>query len=115
MPRPMRNAPDFIDLQNLLGALGESYQVVVYFCTRIRADKVECIGKTYGAPYTLESPVQHVALASFPIAHPQEMVQVMYTLAYDLWMQHDGGGETAARRGGTRDWRGRLEVPRRRV
>lgn len=114
MPQPSRNAPDFLDLSNLCEALGENYAVVVYFSTRIRADKVEVLGKTYGAPYTLDAQVQHVAMASFPIKQPKDMAVTMYTLAFDLWLQHDGGGATAAKRGAPTDWRGRVEVPRRR-
>lgn len=115
MPQPHRNGPDWIDLQNLLGTLGESYHVVVYFTTRVRADRVEVVGKTYGAPYTVEAAVEHVALVSFPLRQPQDMAQVFFTLAFDLWCQHDGGGATAAKRGAPRDWRGKIEVPRRRV
>jgi hypothetical protein len=114
MPQPRRDAPDYVDLQNILGALGEEYKVVVYFSTRLRSDKVEVIGKTYGAPYTLDAPVQHVALASFPIKQPKDMAVTMYTLAFDLWCQHDGAGATAARRGAPVSWYGHLEIPRRR-
>jgi hypothetical protein len=114
MPQPHKNAPDFVDLANLLSALGEDYKVVVYFVTRLRADRVEVIGKTYGAPYTQEATVQHVALASFPIKQPKDMGQTMYTVAFDLWCQHDGGGATAARRGAPTTWRGHPETPRRR-
>lgn len=114
MPMPVKNAPDWIDLQGMMGALGEQYQVVVYFSTRIRGDIVEIIGKTHGAPYTLEAPVQHVALASFPCNRPKDMATTMYTIAFDLWLQHDGGGASAAKRGPTYDWRGRVEKPRRR-
>lgn len=114
MPRVTKNEPDYIDLQNLLGVLGEAYSVVVYFSTRLRSDRVEVIGKTYGAPYTLEAPVQHVALASWPIKQPQDMASTLYTLAFDLWCQHDGAGATAARRGAPTTWRGYPEVPARR-
>lgn len=114
MPQVTKNAPDYIDLANLLGVLGEEYKVVVYFSTRLRGDKVEVIGKTYGAPYTLEAPVEHVALASFPIKQPRDMAQTYYTIAFDLWCQHDGGGATAAKRGAPTTWRGYPEVPRRR-
>jgi len=114
MPQPQRNAPDYIDLANILGALGEEYKVVVYFSTRLRGDLVEVIGKTYSAPYTLESPIEHVALASFPIRQPKDMAVTMYTLAFDLWCQHDGGGATAAKRGTPYTWQGRVETPRRR-
>lgn len=114
MPQPTKNAPDWIDVQNLLGVLGEEYKVVVYFSTRVRADKVETIGKTYLAPYTLEAPVAHVALVTFPLQKPRDMATVCYSIAFDLWCQHDGGGATAAERGPTHSWQGRIEVPRRR-
>jgi len=50
MPQPTKNAPDYLDLQNLLSVLGAEYHVVAYFSTRIRADKVDIIGKTHRAP-----------------------------------------------------------------
>lgn len=114
MPMPTKNAPDYIDLENICGSLGETYHVVVYFSTRIRGGRVEVLGKTHGAPYTLEAPVEHVALATFDIKRPADMVQTMFTLCWDLWCQHDGGGATAAKRGAPHDWQGRIEVPRRR-
>lgn len=114
MPQPTKNAPDLIDLQNILGALGEHYHVVVYFSLRLRGDKMECIGKTHSAPYTLEAPIEHVALVSWPILHKKDFPTTLYTLAFDLWCQHDGGGATAARRGAPTTWRGYPEVPTRR-
>lgn len=111
MAQQAKNNPDLIDLQNLLGVLGETYSVVVYFSARLRDDRVELIGKTYGAPYTLDAPVEHVALVSFPIKLPKDMASTMYTLAFDLWCQHDGGGATAATRGPAYGWNGRVEVP----
>lgn len=114
MPQPHKNAPDLIDLQNLLGVLGEEYKVVVYFCTRLRGDRLETIGKTIGAPYAIDGPVVHVALVSFEIKRPRDMVQTYFTIAWDLWCQHDGGGATAAARGAPHSWSGFPEVPRRR-
>jgi len=114
MPQPVKNAPDYIDIQNLCGVLGEEYQVVVYFSIRVRGDVVEVIGKTHSAPYTQAAEVQHVAMATFPVNRPKDMGTTLHTLAFDLWLQHDGGGATAARRGPPHDWRGRVEVPRRR-
>lgn len=114
MPQPTKNAPDLIDLQNLCASLGEEYHVVVYFTCRIRADKCEWVAKTYGPPYTNESEVQHVALQSVPLFAKRDIPTILYTLAFDLWLQHDGGGATAAKRGPTYDWRGKVEVPRRR-
>lgn len=115
MPQPTRNAPDFIDVENMCASLGESYSVVVYFTVRIRSGKVELIGKTHGAPYTQESAPVHVALASWPITLKKDMAVQMYTVAFDLWCQHDGGGATAAKRGAPYNWQGRVETPRRRT
>jgi hypothetical protein len=114
MPAPLKNAPDMIDVENLCSALGEEFAVVVYWSTRLRGGKVEVIGKTHGAPYTEEAPVQHVALASSPVQYRFDIVQTMYTLAFDLWCQHDGAGATAAKRGAPRGWDGRVEKVRRR-
>jgi len=114
MPQPTRNAPDMIDVENMCAALGEAYHVVVYFTTRLRGGKVELIGKTHGVPYSQEAPVEHVALASWPVQQQKDVVATMYTIAFDLWCQHDGGGATAATRGAPRDWQGRVQTPRRR-
>jgi len=111
MPQPTKNAPDLLDVENLCTALGETYHVVVYFTTRIRNQKVELIGKTHCSPYTQDAPVQHVALASWPITSKKDIPTAMYTVAFDLWCQHDGGGATAAQRGPSYGWNGRVEVP----
>jgi hypothetical protein len=114
MPQPKKDAPDLIDLQNLTAQIGESYAHVVYFVSRVRADALEIIGKSVPAPYTPDTPPTHVALQRVPITAGRDLVVTMFTLAFDLWLQHDGGGATAAARGPTRDWQGRIEVPRRR-
>jgi hypothetical protein len=114
MPQPTKNNPDYIDVGNLLRALSNDYQVVVYYSVRFRSDYVEVIGKTVGAPYSPDADPQYVALAKFPFHLKTDMAVTLYTLAFDLWCQHDGGGATAAHRGAPRAWDGRLEVPRRR-
>jgi hypothetical protein len=114
MPQTTKNEPDYIDVGNILRALSESYQVVVYYGIRFRADYVEVTGKTHGAPYTPDAPVEHVALSKIQFFHKANMAVTLYTLAFDLWCQHDGGGATAARRGPPTDWAGRVEIPRRR-
>lgn len=114
MPQRTKNTPDPIDIENLCSALGESYAVVVYWTVRLRGGRVEVIGKTHGAPYTQDCPVIHVALASFKVQQPADMFQTMFTVAWDLWCQHDGAGATAARRGAPTTWQGYPEVPRRR-
>jgi hypothetical protein len=114
MPQPRKDEPDELDVFNMVSAIGEGYAHAVYFTTRYRADLVETIAKTVPAPYTPDTPPTYVALQTHKIGTPSRMSVVHYTLAFDLWLQHDGGGATAARRGPPRDWRGRLEVPKRR-
>lgn len=114
MPQPTRDAPDMLDVENMCASLGEAYHVVVYFTTRIRNCKVELIGKTHGAPYSQDAPVQHVAMASWPVQLKKDVAVQMYTIAFDLWCQHDGAGATAAKRGVPHTWQGRVETPRRR-
>jgi hypothetical protein len=115
MPQVQKDAPDMIDVENMCAALGESYSVVVYFSVRIRGGKVELIGKTHSAPYGHDAPVEHVALASWPVQQRKDMPTAMYTVAFDLWCQHDGAGATAAKRGVPHTWQGRVETPRRRT
>jgi len=114
MPQVTKNNPDWIDVENMTAALAEGYGVVVHFYTRLRTGRVEVIGKTHCSPYDIKAPVTHVALVSFPVTQARDMASVYYSVAFDLWCQHDGGGATAATRGQTRGWDGRLEVPRRR-
>jgi len=114
MPQKPYNAPDMIDVENICASIGESYSCVVYFSTRIRGGKVELIGKTHSAPYSPDAPVQHVALASWPVQLRKDMAQEMFNIAWDLWCQHDGAGATAAKRGAPRSWQGGIETPRRR-
>lgn len=115
MPQHQKDAPDMIDVENMCAALGENFHVVVYFTTRLRNGKVELIGKTYGAPYSQDAPVEHVAMASWQVQLRKDMPTAMYTVAFDLWCQHDGAGATAAQRGVPHTWQGRVETPRRRT
>lgn len=114
MPQKAKDLPDLIDLQRMCESLGEEYKHVVYFTCRVRADALEVVGRSVAAPYTPDTPATHVALSRIPIKTPRDITNVLYTLAFDLWLQHDGGGASAAARGPTRDWQGRIEVPRRR-
>lgn len=115
MPAPKRQAPDLIDVENMCAALGENFGVVVYFTARLRNGKMELIGKTHTTPYAQDAPVVHVALQNWPVQHPKDVYTAMYTIAFDLWCQHDGAGATAAKRGAPQKWDGRVETPRRRT
>jgi len=115
MPQPTKNAPDMLDVENMCASLGETYGVVCYFSLRIRNQKVELIGKTVTTPYTPDAPVVHVALQTWAVQLPKDLPAAMYTIAFDLWCQHDGGGATAAKRGAPYGWDGRVKTPRRRT
>lgn len=114
MPIPTKNAPDWIDVENMCAALAEEFGCIVTFTTRLRGGKVEVIGKSTTGSFSGTQEVLHVALVTWPVQLNKDMAQACYTLAFDLWCQHDGGGATAADRGPPYDWRGRVETPRRR-
>lgn len=114
MPQRTHNEPDEQDVYNMISSIGEAYSHVVYFTTRYRADLVETVAKSVPSPYTPDTAPTFVALQTYPIRQSRRMPVVHFSLAFDLWLQHDGGGATAARRGPPRDWRGRIEVPRKR-
>jgi len=114
MPQTTKNEPDEQDVFNMCETIGEEYHHVVYFTTRYRADVVETIAKSVPAPYTPDTKPTHVALQTYPARTSRRMSVVHFALAFDLWLQHDGGGATAAKRGPTYSWQGRVEVPRRR-
>ena len=113
MPAPERRDPDAHDVYNMCSAVGEEFSHAIYFVTRYRGDIVEVIAKAVPAPYTPDTPATHVALATWPYKVKKNRDVVEYTLAFDLWLQFDGGGATAARRGPVYGWSGRVEVPRR--
>ena len=112
MPQHTRNAPDTNDVYNMCAAIGEEFHHVVYFFTRYRADLVETVAKSFPAPYTTDTKPSHVALHTRPLRQTMDVAVVHYTLAFDLWCQHDGGGATAAKRGPAYGWDGRVETPR---
>lgn len=114
MPLPTKNAPDWNDVHGILMSLGEEFGLAVVFSTTVRSDYVETIGKAYGNPYAPPAPVVHQALIRQPYSKQTTFAQACYTLAFDIWCQADGAGATAAKRGAPHDWRGRIEVPRRR-
>jgi hypothetical protein len=112
MPQPPHDEPDEQDVYNMCRSIGEEYSHAVYFITRYRADLVETIAKSVPAPYTIDTAPTHVAIQTSPLKLKRREPVVHFTLAFDLWLQHDGGGATAAKRGPTYDWRGRVEVPK---
>jgi len=113
MPQPPRDAPDAHDVHNMCASIGEEFAHAVYFTCRYRGDIIEVIARAVPAPYSPDIPATHVALATWPYKVRKDRTQVEFSLAFDLWLQFDGGGATAAKRGPAFGWNGRVEVPRR--
>ena len=114
MPLPTKNAPDWHDVHAILMSLGEEFGIVVVFSTTVRADYVQTIGKAHRGSYEAVPETVFQAMVRTPYSKQTTFAQACYTLAFDIWCQADGGGATAAKRGAPHDWRGRVEVPRRR-
>ena len=112
MPQTTRNAPDWQDVYNVLASIGEEYNHYVEFTTEVRADYVQVIARSYALAGNAGRNPSHQALSRTSIRKVVDMAQVCHTLAYDLWLQHDGGGATAAKRGAPVNWRGRYETLR---
>lgn len=114
MPQPTKNAPDAYDTFNMVSAIGEQFGLVVEFTCRYYADYVQVVARAYRPSIEGNGPVTHQALVKYKYGHKADRAQHEFTLAFDLWCQLDGGGATAAQRGATHDWQGRVQVPRQR-
>lgn len=114
MPNRTVNAPDWFDVEAIIGSIRDDYSLLVLFTTTVRAEGVLTIGKAYRGTYAVPEEVVYQAKIMQPINTKATFAQTCYTLAFDLWCQMDGGGATAAQRGPTYGWSGSVEVPRRR-
>jgi hypothetical protein len=115
MPQPTKNAPDAHDVYNMLASLGEEFGCTVEFTSRYYADYVQIIARARKWADAPDGAVVVQALTKYKYGRHADREQIEYTLAFDLWLQLDGGGATAAKRGPTHGWNGRVEVPRRRT
>jgi len=115
MPQPTRNVPDSNDVYNILASIGEEFGCIVEFSVRYYADNVQLIARARKTNNYPNGTVEVQALTKYKYGVKTERTQLEYTLAFDLWIQLDGGGATAAKRGAPYDWRGRPERMRRRT
>jgi hypothetical protein len=114
MPQPTNNAPDAHDVYNMLCSIGEEFGCTVEFCVRYYADYIQIVARARKAANAPDGAVEVQALTKYRYGLRTERTQLEYTLAFDLWLQLDGGGATAAKRGPAYGWNGRVETPRRR-
>jgi hypothetical protein len=114
MPHPLRNAPDDQDVYNLIAAIGEDYGALVEITVAYTADYVESTARAYSIGGVVDKALLYQAYHRRKYRPSKPQAEVNFTLAYDLVMQFTGGGATAARRGPTYQYDGRVEIPRRR-
>jgi hypothetical protein len=115
VPHPHKNAPDAIDVYNMLESIGEEYHCSVEFRMTYTTAGVTTIARAYKVVRQTEDQIECQALHKRPKATLITQDQINFTLAFDIWCQLDGGGATAAQRGVPYDWRGRPEKLRKRT
>ena len=114
MPQVTKNEPDAHDVYNILASIGEEFNCSVVFSVQYYADYVQIIARARKTQNMPDGTVQVQALTKYKYGVKTARTQLEYILAFDLWLQLDGGGATAAKRGPTYGWSGRVEVPARR-
>lgn len=112
MPHPHKNAPDAIDVYNLLESIGESYYCIVEFRMSYTTMGVTTIARAYKVNRQDEEQIECQALHKRVKASLISQDQVNFTLAWDIWCQLDGGGATSAQRGAPYGWNGYPEKVR---
>jgi len=115
MPQVTKNAPDAHDTYNMCAAIAEEFGLIVEFTCHYYADYVQVIARARTYKENPEGEVTHQALTKYRYGTKTAREQLEYGLAFDLWCQCDGMGATAAKRGPTYQWNGRLEKIRRRT
>jgi len=114
VPQPHKIAPDDLDVYNIIAYLGEEHAALVEITVVYKADYVESVARAFAVGAVVDKVVVRQAYHRRQYRPSIPQAQVNFTLCYDLVMQYEGGGATAARRGAPTRWDGRVEVPRRR-
>jgi hypothetical protein len=114
MPQYLKNAPDDQDVFNLVAAIGEDYGALVEITVVYKADYIESVARSYSVGGVVDKVVVYQAYHRRKYRPALAQTQVNFTLGYDILMQYSNGGATAARRGPTHRYDGRVEIPRRR-
>lgn len=115
VPQPHKNAPDDIDVYNLLESIGEEFHCIVEFRMNYTTVGVTTIARAYKVIRQTDEQIECQALHKRPSKGITSQAQINFTLAFDIWCQLDGGGATSAQRGIPYAWNGRPEKMRRRA
>ena len=102
--------PDLIDVTNVQQELGEAYGMTVQYTIEVHPDYIQVVGRAYKHAGTPTPVLQFQALTKKPLQSARDIASLLFTVAFDLFTQADGGGATAATRGAPRGWDGRPQI-----
>ena len=105
-------APDWIDVSNITRELGDTFNLRVQVTSEYTADEFIFTARAYRTSGDWGGVVVFQSLSRSPLRSVKDYPTVAYNLLFDIYMQADGGGATAARRGPPRSWSGRVQTPR---
>ena len=114
MPRKMEvHAPDWIDVNAQLTAIGEDYGCICEFRATVERDHLTIIATCYRITEGRNSPPVVQALARRPIKTRPDAAIMCFSVALDCYRQLDRGTLAIAGSGITHDWDGRPHIARR--
>lgn len=114
MPRKFEAyAPDWIDVNTQLTAIGEDFGCLCEFRISVERDNVTVIATCYRVADGHDSPPVVQAIARRPLKS-RPVVEVMcFSTSQDCWRQLDRGVLGAASGGISHNWNGRPNIARR--
>lgn len=104
--------PDLIDVQNICAECRDVHALKVQFQLEVTQDYLTVIARGYKVGGTPDPVLHFQALSKKPLRQARDIAQQLFTTAFDIFCQADGGGATAAARGAPRGWNGRPAVAR---
>lgn len=114
MPRPIVvHAPDWIDVNTQLTAIGEDFGLLCEFSVTVERDCVLVIARCKPAGADSDYVPDAQALARRPIKSRPDVAVMCFSVAQDCWRQLDSGNGAI---GGTplaHGWNGRPHIVRR--
>lgn len=114
MPRHFEAyAPDWIDVNTQLTALGEDFGVICGFDVRVERDTVVVIARCYRPADIGDSAPVVQALAQRPIKSKPDIGVMCFSAAQDCWRQLDRGVLGARSEPVAHSWNGRPHIARR--
>lgn len=106
-------APDWIDVNTQLTAIGDDFGQLCRFTISVERDRVTVVAKCYAIGGTTEPAVTVQALASRPIKSRPDVAVMCFGVAQDCWRQLDSGNLGGAGADVSYGWGGRPNITRR--